>query len=114
MTRQVTATPSTTVRLHIQEFSIPPVRDCLVIGRESAIGCVALKQALALLHGEPFEDLHPKCDTIGDILIRATILQRIPRDEFVNLIVSRVAPLMGKHEIVLVNIEAEVILECQL
>lgn len=114
MTRQIAETRSTTVRLSLQEFAIPPVRDCMVIGKESPIGCVALKKALSLLHGEPFEDLHPDDDTISDVLIRATILRKIPREKLIKLMVERVAPFMSKHEIILVQVEVEVFLECQL
>lgn len=114
MIRQSTDSTSMTVRLRLQEFEIPPVRDCLVVGKESPIGCVALKKSLSLLHGERFEDLHPKSDTIGDVLVRTSILRRIPRDKLLTLMVDRVAPLMSKQEIVRVRIEVEVFLECQL
>lgn len=114
MTRKATDTTSRTVRLSVKEFSIPPVRDCLVIGKASPIGCVALKKALSLLHAEPFEDLHPDSDTIGEVLIRRTILLKVPREKLLKLMVERIGPLMDKHEIILVQIDSEVFLECQI
>ena len=114
MTRQATDTTSRIVRLSVQEFNIPPVRDCLVIGKESPIGCVALKKVVSLLHAEPFENLHPESDTIDHVLIRASILRKLPRQKLLKLMVERVAPLMSKHEIILVDVDVEVFLECHM
>lgn len=99
------------VRMQAKEFVVPPVRDCLVIGKKSPIGCVALKKALSLLHGAPFEDLHPDDDNVGDILVRASILRKIPREKFVDLVLKRVKPLMDDTEVVELGIEVELLLE---
>ncbi len=101
------------VVLTAQEFMIPPIRDCLIVGRKSPVGYIALKKALSLLHGEPFEDLHPNHKVIRNILIRENILRRIPREKLTALILKRIAPLMGEDEVLRVDLELEVVLEDQ-
>lgn len=102
------------VTLRVQEFRIPPIRDCIVVGRTSPVGCMALKKALLLMHGEPFEDLHPRHNVVGNILIRGHLLRRIPREKLTALILNRIAPLMGESEVIRVDVEVEVCLEDQL
>lgn len=104
---------SVTVKVHAKEFVIPPVRDALVVGKTSPIGCVALKKALALLHGEPFEDIHPDDEVVGDILIRANILRKVSRDKLERLVLERIKPLMVPGEVIHLDIEVEVFLEHQ-
>lgn len=104
---------SVTVKVHAKEFVIPPVRDALVVGKTSPIGCVALKKALTLLHGEPFEDIHPDDEVVGDILIRANILRKVSRDKLERLVLERIKPLMVPGEVIHLDIEVEVFLEHQ-
>ena len=102
------------VKLRAREFMVPPIRDCLVIGKKAPIGFVALKKALALLHGAPFERLQSQGDVISDILVRTSILRKIPREKLIALVLARVEPLMGDDELVHLDIEVEVVLEEQL
>ena len=107
---------STSVRvtIRLQEFRIPPVHDCLVIGRKSPIGCVAMKKALSLMHTATFTDLHPDDEIIADILIRSSILKKLPPEDLVRLILKRVKPLMNIDEVIRLDIDPEVLIEDQL
>ena len=102
------------VKVRTREFMVPPIRDCLVIGKKAPIGFVALKKALSLLHGAPFERLQPESDVISDILVRAAVLRKIPREKLIALVLARVAPLMADDELAQLDIEVEVVLEEQL
>ncbi len=111
MKKPQTEDPTIYVRLLAKEFTIPPAGDCLVVGKKSPIGCIALKKALALLNPASFEDLHPDDDIIGDIIVRASVLRKIQREKLIALVLKRVKPLMGDDEVVDLQIEAEVHLE---
>ena len=111
---KVSEPPTTTVRLRARKFDVPPFRDCLVIGRKSPIGCVAIKKALKLLRGNSFHDLHPDDDVVSDILVRADILRMLPKEKLIDLILRRIKPLMGDSEIIHLEIDVEIALEDQM
>ncbi len=77
------------------------------------MGCMALKKALSLMNGEQFEDIHPRHNIVGNILIRTHLLRKIPREKFTALILNRVAPLMGETEVISVDVQVELFLEDQ-
>ena len=105
---------TTTVKLRARKFDVPPIRDCVVIGRKSPIGCVAIKKALMLLRGDSFHDLHPDDDVVSDILVRADILRMLPKEKLIDLILRRIKPLMGDSEIIHLEIDVEIALEDQM
>ena len=105
---------SVSVWIEAREFVMPPVRDCVVIGKRAPIGSAAMKKALSLLHRSPFEDLHPKDDVIDGILVRASILRKIPAEKLRELLIRRLTPLMDAEEILHLQIDPKMSLEEQL
>lgn len=100
------------VKARVREFAIPPIHDALILGRHSAIGCVAMRKALSLLTTQPFEHIEIKDDdVIGDVLVRAAILRRVPREKLVEFVRSHIKPMMSDNEVLHLDIEAEVIVE---
>jgi hypothetical protein len=103
------------LRVRAREFCFPPVRDALVIGRQSPVGCVAMKRALSLISADSFEAIEiPDHPTISDLLVRHRLLLRIPQDRLVQFILLRVAPLMAETECLHLELEAEVEIETTL
>ena len=96
------------IRAKMSEFDIPPIRDGLVLGKESVIGCVAMRRALELLHAAPFEHIEIEDDIISDILVRKGILRRMPEDKLITFVLQRIKPLMDEFEIMHLEITAEV------
>jgi hypothetical protein len=99
------------VKARVREFAVPPIHDALVLGRQSPIGCVAMRKALSLLTTQPFEHIELKDDIVGDILVRAAILRRVPREKLVEFVRSHIKPMMADNEVLHLDIEAEVIVE---
>ncbi len=109
---------SVNVRVQFQEFKIPPVQDALVIGKRASIGCEAMHRSLTLLHVAAFERIEFKGDCeneiVGDLLVRQTLLNKIPREKLIDLVMVRIKPFMTAEEILHLRIEAEVTLEHQI
>lgn len=109
---------SVNIRLEFQEFKIPPVRDALVLGKKAPIGNEAIRRSLTLLHAAPFEHIELKGenedDVVSDILVRQSVLNKIPRNKLIRLILDRVKPFMAAEEILHLRIDAEVSLEHQI
>lgn len=102
------------VKAQVREFAIPPVRDGLVLGLESPIGCVAMRRALELLIATPFEHIEIDDDVIRDILVRQALLRRIPKNKLVEFVLRRIKPLMGIDEILYLDLNAEIHIEDEL
>lgn len=104
-----------TVRARLREFVVPPVRDCVVIGREAPIGVEAMKRAVSLLHAATFDHLTSKdierSEVIEDVLIRKPVLKKLSRERLLRFIVERVEPYMGPDEIIQIDLEVEISVE---
>lgn len=114
MSKLINSPQKYVVKAHVREFTIPPVRDGLVLGIESPIGCVAMRRALELLIATPFEHIEIEDDVIRDILVRRALLRRVPRDKLVDFVLRRVKPLMGIDEILYLELNAEIHIEDEL
>lgn len=102
------------IKTRIKEFVLPPFRDGLILGKNSLIGCKAMRQALELLVATPFEHIEIDDDIVQDILIRKTLLRRISKDKLVNFVLREIKPLMGDDEILYLDLEIEVQFESEI
>jgi hypothetical protein len=102
---------SYSLSVRVSEFTVPPVADGLVIGKDAPIGFSAISKALSLLTANHMQAIELHDDVIGHIIVRQTILRRTPQDKLVAFILERVKPLMSAHEIMHLNIKSEVVLE---
>lgn len=93
------------------EFTIPPLRDMLVLGKKAPIGCIAMRRALELLIKTPYEHIElDDDDVISDILVRSHLLKRLPKETLINFVFSQVKPLMGPEEVLQIEIDLKVFL----
>ena len=99
------------LRARIKEFGIPPIHDGLIIGKQSPIGCAAIRKAIDLLSTSPFEHIELQDETVGDVLVRASILRRVPKETLIAFVLERIKPLMGPDDILHMDLDAEITLE---
>jgi hypothetical protein len=94
----------------IVEYRMPPFRDALIMGRESSIGCHAMRRALSLLAKTPFAHIEIDDPVISDILVRESLLRRITQDQLIEFVLSHVKPLLGSEDVLQVELDIEVTL----
>lgn len=99
------------LRARVHEFGIPPIRDGLVLGKASPIGCVAIRKALELLGDSRFVHIEPQDEVVSDVIVRSTILQLVPKEVLIDFVLRRIKPLMGPEDILHLHLDAEVLLE---
>ena len=105
-------TPTLSVTARVVEFSIPPVSDGLVIGKESPIGFTAVSRALQLLVANQFHTIAIEDDdVISHVIIRRNLLRRVPEDRLIAFIRERIRPLMVPDEILHLSLTVEVKVE---
>ena len=101
------------LKVRAEEFKIPPIHDGLVLGKDSPIGCTAIRKALELLGDARFTHIEVEDDVISDIIVRQGILRRVPNELLIAFVLRRIKPLMGPEEILHLDLEVEVLLEEQ-
>jgi hypothetical protein len=99
------------ISVRVSEFTIPPVSDGLVLGKDSPIGFSAITKALNLLIADNMQSVEVHDDVISHIIVRHGILRRVPEARLVAFVLERVKPLMSAHEILHLHIKAEVTIE---
>lgn len=99
------------LRVHLNEFILPPIMDGLVLGCLSPIGHVAVGKAMSLLSTTAFTHIPVEDDVIADVLVRNAILRKLPEDELKRFILEEIKPLMGPEEILHLKLDVEVIVE---
>lgn len=99
------------VRMRLREFTIPPIRDALVIGTNAPIGGEAMRRALKLLHVAPFNSIKVNDDVIDEILVRDGLLRKINIDALKTLVMSRVRPFMSNEEVIHIDLDVELVIE---
>lgn len=90
------------------EYSIPPLKDMLILGRDSPIGCIAMRRAIELLVKAPFEHIECDDDIISDILVRKSLLNRASREALIEFVIGQVKPLMSVDEILHAELDVSV------
>ena len=95
----------------MREFIIPPINDALIIGKNAPIGSEAMRRALSLLHGAPFDMIKVDDDIVSEILVRNTILKKIQQENFIKLIIKKVKPFMSVDEVIHLDILVEMFFE---
>lgn len=99
------------IQAKVKEFTLPPVFDGLVLGKNAPIGSIAFSRALELLVVTPFEHIPIEDEVIGDIIVRRNILRRIPENKLKEFVLQRVKPMMGADEVMHLEINVEVFFE---
>lgn len=100
----------TNISARVEEYSIPPLKDMLVLGKLSPIGCIAMRRAIELLIRSPFEHIELEDDVISDILIRQPVLRRISKDRLIDFVLTNLKPMMGSDEVLHVELDISVFL----
>jgi hypothetical protein len=100
-----------TIKARVREFGVPPIHDALVLGKNSHIGCAAIRKAVEFLVASPFDHIEFEDDVISDIIVRRSILRRMPEEKLVAFVLSQIKPLMAADEILHLDLEVEIAIE---
>ncbi len=91
-----------------EEFSIPPITDGLIIGKEAAIGVNALQKALRLLIPDEFDHIEIQDEIINSMLIRSSITKRLSQKRVVHFLLEQVKPFMVADDILQLQLDTEI------
>lgn len=101
---------SSVLRVQLRAFQIPPIRDAALVGRAAPVSGKVLAQTLRLMCPETFVGFAMTDDTIAWIFVRKAILRRISVERIKTIVLRKIKPLMGKTEILTLDMDIEIIL----
>jgi hypothetical protein len=105
------STRKTHISARISEYTVPPIRDALVLGKDAPIGCIAMRRALELLVKTPFEHIELEGDdVISDILVRQSLLRRVSQEDLISFVLEYAKPLLGPEEVLHLEVDLSVFL----
>lgn len=99
------------MRVRVRALEIPPIKDCLVIGTDAAIGGEAMTRTLRLMTNEKFERILLRDDVVQEIIARTAIVRKVGHERLVKFVRERIKPVMGESELLLLDIEVELVIE---
>ncbi len=102
------------IRVRLRPLEIPPIKDAIVIGTDAAIGGEAMARILQLMSHEKFDRFRIRDDVIAEFVVRHSITRKLGRERLTDFILSRVKPVMGNNELLLLDIEVELQIEASL
>lgn len=96
------------IQLRISQFELPPVRDALVVGSRALIGSKAIQKALDEMMPGKYELLDVEHDGVQSIIVRSSVLRKIPRERIVEVILRQVEPILDPTDTIHVAMDIEI------
>lgn len=97
-----------TVSTTFTQFSLPPVRDALIVGRKSPIGSQALYNSLEVLLKGQFKLISVEHPIIEALIVRRSDLRKVPQEKFVPLLIETAEKIMDETDCLRVDVNIEV------
>lgn len=102
-------------KLHIEadisELSFPPVKDAIVLGKDSPVGPVGMEKALNFLNAHNFKRIAVDDDIISDIFVRHSLLLKINEEKLQGFIFKKIKPLMNETDILKIDLRFRITLD---
>lgn len=77
--------------LRLSEFEVPPLDDCLIIGKRAVIGAEGARRMAEAVAPGQYELLKVNHPAVEAVVVRASLLKALPQDRLVSLLVEEFA-----------------------
>src|SRR5450432_244774 len=98
-------------KARFRTFEIPPVRDAIVIGKEAPVHLDNVLATLKLVSTEVFIGSPLIDDVVASIIVRESLLKKVPPGVIEKFVLQRVKPFMSAFEVLRLDLELEILLE---
>ncbi len=105
MTRKTSPVRSLRLHMEIQHFELPPIRDVLLVGKNTPIGPKAIYRALEELTPGIFELIFVEHNHIEALIIRKTHLRKIDKDHLVRLLIQETENILDDTDTLHVKLD---------
>lgn len=95
--------------MRLSEFEIPPMQDVLIIGKKAPIGSEAAKRMVNILSPDQYEIKRLEHPSIEAIVIRKSLLNMLPQDKLISLVLEEGEKIANETMIVKVQLNITII-----
>lgn len=88
MENHLESTKRVEINLRLSEFEMPPMQDVLIIGKRAPIGPEAARRMIDILSPGQYEIIKIDQGVIEAIVIRKTLLNVLPKERLISLIIE--------------------------
>lgn len=88
MSKSVESSKKAEVTMRISEFEMPPMQDVLIVGRRAPIGPEAARRMADILSPDQYDILKIDHPIIEALVVRKALLNMLPKDKLVDLILE--------------------------
>lgn len=92
------------INMRLSEFEMPPMQDVLIVGRRAPIGSEAAKRMVNIVSPDQYEIKKIDHPFIEAIVIRKALLNMLPEDNLVTLILEEGEKIANEAMIVKVQV----------
>lgn len=97
------------LNMRLSEFEIPPMQDVLIIGKKAPIGSEAARRMVNILSPDQYEIKKLEHPNIEAIVIRKSLLNMLPQDKLVSLVLEEGEKIANETMIVKVQLDITII-----
>ncbi|HID11083.1 MAG TPA: hypothetical protein EYP17_07260 [Candidatus Latescibacteria bacterium] len=99
-----------TIRLQatFSQFSLPPVRDALIVGKRAPIGPKALFKSLEVLVKGQFELIPVDHPVVEAVIVRKSDLRKFPTERFIPILLEEAGSIMDESDCLRVEVDISV------
>ncbi len=96
------------ISLDFEEIKLPPFQEILVLGKNSIQGKIGLFQSFNLLQPDNFESFDVEDEKVEAVFINKRILSKIPQEEIIDVLKTKVFPYISEGELLRVNFKVHI------
>lgn len=98
------------INMKFSEFEMPPMQDALLVGKKSPLGPESARRMVNILSPDQYEIIKIEHKCIEAIVIKKSLLNILPKETLVNLIMEEGGKIANEYMIVkaLINITLQV------
>lgn len=94
------STKNAEINMRFTEFEMPPMQDVLIVGKMAPIGPEAARRMVDVLSPDQYEIIKVNHDIIEAIVIRKSLLNMLPEDKLISIIIEEGEKIANKSMII--------------
>lgn len=88
------------ITMRLSEFEMPPMQDVLIVGKNAPIGPEAARRMVDILSPDQYEIIRVDDISVEAIVIRKSLLNILPKDKLVALIMEEGGKIANESMII--------------